>query len=65
MVTINEYRDLHMPKMRILQNFDGFVRMVEQFTYYQTKVNNYRTALQVYCQAKNIEIDLTWESNSN
>lgn len=33
MFTINERRNLNMPTMRISQNSDKFVRIVEQFTY--------------------------------
>lgn len=54
-----------MPAKRISQNFGEFVRMVEQFTHWLTEIDNYWTALQVYRDANNVNIDLPWEPDSN
>lgn len=64
-MTINERQDVNTPMIVFPQNTNEFVHIVEEFTYYQKKINKYRTTLQVYFKANVMKIDRSWEPNSN
>lgn len=64
-VTINENHNIYMLIIKILKNSDQFVRMLKQFTHWQTEVDNDRTAFQVCCDTINIKIDLPKDAGSN
>lgn len=44
-VTINQCSDINMLTIRMPQNLDEFVRIVEQFTGWQTEFDSYETTL--------------------
>lgn len=62
---INEPRNVNVLTMRILQNFVKLIPIREEFTHWQTEVDNYKTALQVYRDTNNVKINLSWEPGSN
>lgn len=59
MFMINERRNVNMPIIRILINFNEFVS-IEQFTHWLTDVDSYSTAQEDYCDINNLQIHLPW-----
>lgn len=57
MVKINQRRNVDMPTMRILQNSDVFLYIVQLFTRGETKVDSFKIAVADYCNANHVKID--------
>lgn len=64
-VTINKSCDENVTTIGISKNSDEFALTVEQFTGWQTEVNNYTTTLKLDCEAKNSKFNLPSEPGSN